>query len=118
MCVVTVFRHVPPPIIGIIGTIHNHAFEAFEATLDWLETTGTLVERIEPLSASTDVRCYRAASELLAREGDACLPLVIVNERVASRGRLLSRAQLARAIGEACRAEPRPLTSDHSRSAA
>ena len=44
----TVFRHVPRPIIGMIGVVHDHGFSAFEASLDWLETTGALVERLDP----------------------------------------------------------------------
>lgn len=37
---VTVFRHVPAPIIGMVGTFYDRGFEMFEADLDWLETTG------------------------------------------------------------------------------
>ena len=41
MVFVTVFRHVPRPTAGMIGTLYDRAFEAFEANLDWLETTGS-----------------------------------------------------------------------------
>ena len=44
MVFVTVFRHVPRPITGMIGTVHDRTFETFEADLDWLQTTGILVE--------------------------------------------------------------------------
>ena len=50
MTFVTVFRHVPKPITGMIGTLYDPEFEKFEANLDWLETTGVLVEQ---LNAST-----------------------------------------------------------------
>jgi hypothetical protein len=43
--VVTVFRHVKRPIVGMTIVAGDPAFEALEANLDWLETTGTLVER-------------------------------------------------------------------------
>ena len=51
MVFATVFRHVPPPIVGTIGTLYDRAFETFEANLDWLETTGVLVERFDPATA-------------------------------------------------------------------
>ena len=47
MTFVTVFRHVPRPIIGKIGTLYDPEVEKFEADLDWLETTGVLVEQFE-----------------------------------------------------------------------
>jgi len=47
MTFVTVVRHVPRPIIGMIGTLHDPEFERFEANLDWLETTGVLVEQFD-----------------------------------------------------------------------
>ena len=41
---VTVFRRVPPPIVGTVGVIHDRGFEAFEERLDWLEAVGFPVE--------------------------------------------------------------------------
>jgi hypothetical protein len=37
MTFVTVFHHVPRPIIGMIGTLCDPEFQKFEADLDWLE---------------------------------------------------------------------------------
>jgi hypothetical protein len=48
MTTVTVFRHPPPPVIGVCGVVFDRAFEAFEQNLDWLEATGVLGERIDP----------------------------------------------------------------------
>ena len=48
MTFVTVFRHVPKPITGMIGTLYDPQFERFEANLDWFETTGVLVEQFDP----------------------------------------------------------------------
>jgi hypothetical protein len=55
MTFVTVVRHVPRPIIGMIGTLHDPEFERFEANLDWLETTGVLVEQFDPVTAQQEV---------------------------------------------------------------
>ena len=37
MTLITVFRHVPPPIIGTCGVIRDRTFDVFEEQLDWLE---------------------------------------------------------------------------------
>ena len=55
MTFVSVFRRVPQPIIGMIGTLYDPAFEKFEANLDWLETTGVLVEQFDPVTAQQEV---------------------------------------------------------------
>lgn len=95
---VTVFRHVPAPIIGMVGTFYDRGFEMFEADLDWLETTGVLVERFDPTCALSEVATRPVVQQLLSAEGDACLPLILVNNAVVSRGAHPSRTQLARAV--------------------
>ena len=99
MVFVTVFRHVPRPITGMIGVLYDRTFEAFEANLDWLETTGVLVERFDPSTAPSEVATRPVVQQLLSAEGDACLPLILVNNAVVSRGAQPSRTQLARAVG-------------------
>ena len=99
MVFVTVFRHVPRPITGMIGVLYDRTFEAFEANLDWLETTGILVERFDPSVAASEVATRAVVQQLLSAEGDACLPLILVNNAVVSRGAHPSRTQLARAVG-------------------
>ena len=99
MTFVTVFRRVPKPITGMIGVLYDREFERFEANLDWLETTGVLVEQFDPSTAQKEVAKRPAIHQILSAEGDRCLPLIL-NESVVSRGRYLSRAQLARAVGQ------------------
>ena len=100
MTFVTVFRRVPRPITGMIGILQDPDFERFEANLDWLETTGVLVEQFDPPAAPEEVARRPAVQQILSAEGERCLPLVLVNESIVSRGRYLSRAQLARAVGQ------------------
>jgi arsenical resistance operon trans-acting repressor ArsD len=100
MTFVTVFRHVPKPITGMIGTLCDAEFERFEANLDWLETTGVLVEQFDPATAHEEVAKRAAVQQIVSAERDRCLPLILVNESVVSRGTYLSRAQLARAVGQ------------------
>ena len=103
MMLVTVFRHVPPPVIGTVGVIQDRTFEAFEERLDWLEAIGLLVERFDPSTARAEVAAHESVRDLLSTEGDRCLPLILVNEAVVSRGVYPSRTQLARAVGRARR---------------
>jgi hypothetical protein len=100
MTFVTVFRRAPRPITGTIGILQDPDFEKFEANLDWLETTGVLVEQFDPSTAHEEVTRRPAVQQIVSAEGDRCLPLILVNESIVSRGRYLSRAQLARAVGQ------------------
>jgi Arsenical resistance operon protein ArsD len=84
----------------MIGTLSDPEFEKFEADLDWLETTGVLVEQFDPSAAQQGVAKRPAVQRIVSAEGGRCLPLILVNESVVSRGRYLSRAQLARAVGQ------------------
>jgi Arsenical resistance operon protein ArsD len=106
MPLVTVFRRIPPPIIGMIGVTQDRSFESFEEHLDWLEAAGVPVERFDPTADPREVVDREPVRTLLAREGDRCLPLVLVNDAVVLRGRYPSRAQLARAVGRARRQAP------------
>jgi len=101
MTIVTVFRHVPPPIIGTVGVIQDRAFAAFEERLDWLEAVGLPVERFDPSLEPAEAAARPAVRDLLSTEGDRCLPLVLVDDVVVLRGVYASRAQLARAVGQA-----------------
>ena len=100
MTFVTVFRRVPRLITAMIGILQDPDFERFEANLDWLETTGVLVEQFDPATAQEQVTKRPAVQQIVCAEGDRCLPLILVNESVVSRGRYLSRAQLVRAVGQ------------------
>ena len=99
MPLITAFRRIPPPIIGMVGVIHDRSFEAFEEALDWLEAAGVPVERFDPATDPGEVADREPVRTLLAREGDRCLPLILVNDAVVLRGGHPSRAQLARAVG-------------------
>jgi Arsenical resistance operon protein ArsD len=100
MTFVTVFRRIPRPITGMIGILQDPDFERFEVNLDGLETTAVLVEQFDPATAQEQVTKRPAVQQIVSAEGDRCLPLILVNESVVSRGRYLSRAQLARAVGQ------------------
>lgn len=108
MTVVTVFRHVPRPIVGMIGVVHDRRFESFEANLDWLETTGVLVERFDPNTAPDEVMARPGVAKLLSPGDVRPLPLVLVGDVVVSTGVFLSRAELAHAVGSGVRQLDKP----------
>lgn len=110
MPLVTVFRRIPPPIVGTVGVIHDPAFEAFGERLDWLEASGVLVERFDPAVETGEVAARESVRERLATEGDSCLPLILVNDAVVLRGGYPSRTELARAVGRRC-----PIPSEFGR---
>lgn len=96
---VTVFRHVPPPIIGMCGVMHDRVFETFEEHLDWLDAMGVLVERFDPASEPGAVNTRPEAGQALESQGDRCLPLILSDDEIVSSGTHLSRSQLAHAVG-------------------
>ncbi len=72
MVFVTVFRHVPRPITGMIGVLYDRTFLTLEEDFDWLETTRILVERFDPSTAPGEVSTRPVVQQLLSAEGDAC----------------------------------------------
>jgi hypothetical protein len=100
MTTVTVFRHAPPPLVGVCGVVPDHASEAFEQNLDWLEAIGFLVERFDPHRQPGAAAHFQSVAEPLAQEGDRCLPLILVDGAIVSSGVYPTRTQLARLVGQ------------------
>ena len=101
MSTITVVRHIPPPIIGMCGVSLDRATATLESDLDWLEALGVVVERLDPDVDSAGIAQHEAARNLLSTQGRDCLPLVLVDEAVVSRGRHPTRTTLAHLAGQA-----------------
>ena len=97
---VTAFRSVPTPIVGIVSVSNDRQFKVLEDSLDWLETTGTLVERFDPAAAPGEVARRPVVKQLLA-SSESALPLILVDDVVVLQGDYPSRARLARVVGSA-----------------
>ncbi len=102
---VTVFRQVPPLIVGTVGVVPYHDFDAFEERLDALEASGVIVERFEPNHAAGALATRPVVKRLIASEGERCFPLMLVNDEIVAWGRYPSRHEWAHAIGAGRRAE-------------
>jgi hypothetical protein len=64
--------------------LHDADFERFQANLDWLETTGVLVEQFDLSTAQGEIVKRPAVRQILSDEGEQALPLILVNEAVVS----------------------------------
>jgi len=100
MTTVIVFRHAPPPLVGVCGVVPDRVSEAFEQNLDWLEANGFLVERLDPYRQAAEAGRFPAVTEALTREGERCLPLVLVDGELVSSGHHPTRSELARMVGQ------------------
>ena len=100
MTTVTVFRHAPPPLIGVCGVVPDRPSEALEQNLDWLEASGFLVERFDPYRQPEEAARFQVVTEAVARKGGRCLPLILVDGVIVSSGVHPTRSQLARMVGQ------------------
>lgn len=84
---------------GVCGPAVDPKFPRFAADLDWLAARGVFVERFnlsqqpEPFAANEQVK------RALQAEGTGCLPLILVNGVIVSKGVYPERNQLACWVG-------------------
>lgn len=95
---------------GVCGPVVDPLLAAFAADVDWLVSKGVSVSRY---NLAQDPRAFVAhplVKDMLQREGDACLPLVIMNGEIVAHGAYPRRVQLAQLTGvvaSASAAKPR-----------
>ena len=80
---------------GICGPDVDPALVAFAADLRWLAGKGIAVERINPAQQPQAFATHEIVRAELQQHGNGCLPLVLVDGVVVSRGELPDRARLA-----------------------
>lgn len=99
-----------PPLCcatGVCGPGVDPALARFAADLDWLRGRGVAVERFNLAQQPAAFAGRPEVKQALAQAGTDCLPLIVVDGRVVSRGRYPSRADLAAWSGVAA---PAPLS--------
>jgi hypothetical protein len=84
---------------GVCGPEVDPLLAAFAADVDWLTSQGVSVTRHNLAQEPQAFVTNRLVQEALQDEGDACLPLVLVNGEVAGRGAYPRREELARLAG-------------------
>jgi hypothetical protein len=80
---------------GVCGPDVDPALVKFAADLQWLERQGVQVQRINPAQQPALFAASEVVREELKRHGNDCLPIVLVDNAVVSRGVFPERRQLA-----------------------
>jgi Arsenical resistance operon protein ArsD len=86
---------------GACGPAVDPALARFAADLDWLKTQGAAVERYNLSQQPAAFAARPEVTEAMTLTGTDCLPLVLVDGRVVSRGGYPTRAELAAWAGVA-----------------
>jgi hypothetical protein len=95
---------------GVCGPSVDPLLAAFAADVDWLTSKGVSVSRYNLAQDPQAFVSHPLVKDMLQREGNACLPLLIVNGEVVGRGAYPRRQELARLIGlEASAATTKPV---------
>lgn len=84
---------------GVCGPSVDPKLAAFAADLDWLKRQGVAVERYNLAQQPAAFMACDLVKATLQKEGDACLPMILIDGVVFSQGRHPSRAELASAAG-------------------
>jgi hypothetical protein len=84
---------------GVCGPAVDPLLAAFAADLQWLTEQGVQVTRHNLAQEPEAFVAHALVHERLQREGDACLPLILVEDAVAWSGAYPRREALARAAG-------------------
>lgn len=97
-----VLRVFDPPMCcatGVCGPSVDPELARFSADLEWLKHQGVAVERFNLSQQPAAFVQNVAVKQALTERGNACLPLVLVDERVAVEGAYPSRETLAALAG-------------------
>ncbi len=84
---------------GVCGPSVDPELARFTADLDWLQKQGVQVERFNLSQQPGAFASNGVVKDALTARGNACLPLVIVDERIAVEGAYPSRETLAALAG-------------------
>jgi hypothetical protein len=84
---------------GVCGPAVDPALVRFAADLHWLANQGVAIQRYNLAQEPQAFAVTEAVRASLQQEGNRCLPLILLNGAVASKGRYPSRDELAQIAG-------------------
>jgi hypothetical protein len=84
---------------GVCGPVVDPTLPRVAADLDWLKRQGVAVERYNLAQQPQAFASTPAVTAALREYGNDCLPLILVDGEVASRGAYPTRSELARLVG-------------------
>jgi hypothetical protein len=99
MPVVRVFDPAMCCSTGVCGPSVDPELARFSADLDWLKKQGVQVERYNLSQQPAAFASNAVVKDALTARGNECLPLVIVDDRIAVEGSYPSRETLAALAG-------------------
>ncbi|MGO8996035.1 MAG: arsenite efflux transporter metallochaperone ArsD [Polyangiaceae bacterium] len=97
-----VVRVFDPPMCcstGVCGPAVDPELARFSADLDWLKKQGVQVERFNLSQTPAAFVSNTIVKDALTSRGNECLPLVVVDDRIAVEGSYPSRETLAALAG-------------------
>lgn len=84
---------------GVCGPGVDPLLAAFAADVDWLASQGVSVTRYNLAQDPNAFVSHPLVRQTLQHEGDACLPLLIMNGEIVAHGAYPRRDQLAQLVG-------------------
>jgi arsenical resistance operon trans-acting repressor ArsD len=84
---------------GVCGPSVDPLLAAFAADIDWLTSQGVSVTRYNLAQDPEAFVAHPLVHDLLQREGDGCLPLVLMNGEIVGHGAYPRRHELAQVAG-------------------
>lgn len=84
---------------GVCGPQVDPVLPRFSEDFHWLAGQGIAVERYNLAQQPMDFTNNPVVKAALAAEGISCLPLILVNGAIASKGRYPERAELSQFVG-------------------
>jgi AhpD family alkylhydroperoxidase len=84
---------------GVCGPVVDPDLTRFAGDLDWLAAQGVTVDRFNLAQQPQAFVSHDLVRRALEEDGEACLPLVLADGRIVSRGVYPSREALAQAAG-------------------
>jgi hypothetical protein len=84
---------------GVCSTTVDPDLARFAADLDWLQKQGVTVERFNLAQQPGAFVQYDAVKDALTTRGNDCLPMVLLDDRIAVEGSYPSRETLAALAG-------------------
>jgi hypothetical protein len=90
---------------GVCGAEIDPRLPQFAADHEWVAKQGVQVARHNLAQEPAAFVANVTVRDLLGRWGSSCLPLVLHNQKILTRGRYPSRSQLAALIGQSEKAQ-------------